>query len=1054
MSRPAVRLRPAAGVPGPEAGVEAFLDSLASSDKLAPCVVYRGALPAAPARMAEHPSWLDPRLRAALSRQGIDRLYSHQTEALEAARRGEDVLAVTPTASGKSLIYLLPILQACLEDPGRRALLIFPYKALEQDQRDAIQELSAALGPAPALRVAIYDGDTPENERRRIRADPPHLLLTNPDMLHLGMLAYHATWAPFLSRLSHIVVDELHIYRGVFGCHMAHVLRRLLRVCAGHGSRPQVFASSATVANPGELGRALAARDFTIVEQCGAPRRRRHFLFFNPALRMSPYTAAAQLFTEAVAAGFRTIAFTKARRITELLHSWVLQARPDLLGRISAYRAGYLPAERRDIEQRLFRGELLGVLSTSALELGVDIGGLDLCILVGYPGSAISTWQRVGRAGRGARESGAVLVALPDALDQYFMSHPEQFFSRGYEPVVLDPANPEVARAHLVCAAAELPLGGEDRALYGDEVFALLPGLEAGRHLVRDAAGVRWYALRRRPQRLLNLRSCGEPFRIDTTAGVPVGTIDPVRALFECHEGAIYLHRAQAYRVKKMDLEERRIAVERAEVDYYTEAMAEKQTQILEEIESRSAGPMTVHLGRLRVTERVTGYSRRRLFSQERLSEHPLELPPVEFETVGAWMRLPAALASSATAAGHHFMGAIHAVEHCAISLAPLFAACDRGDLGGISYPLNPQVGAPAVFIYDGHAGGIGLSRRLYASLEDLLGRTLETLRTCPCDDGCPSCIHSPKCGNGNKPLDKAGAIFVLEALTAAADAGVRQARPQAPAPPAPALTAPAPAPFAAAAAPRVVVPSTAVAAIRPGRPAPDGNGQRGLFDRDSPGTGGEGAPGEKRDGSGGAAGGSGGPSGGGPPGGGGGGNRELPPGKILVFDLETQKSADEVGGWSNISQMGLALAVTLDLRKEKFLVFFEQNVEKLLIELLSADLVIGFNVKRFDYDVLRPYTDIAFDRIHTLDILEQVKQKLGFRLKLNSLAEATLNETKTADGLQSLKWWKEGRHDLIEMYCKKDVEVTSRLYRYGRDHGHLLYRDMEQRLLRVPVDF
>jgi DEAD/DEAH box helicase domain-containing protein len=585
------------------------------------------------------------------------------------------------------------------------------------------------------------------------------------------------------------------------------------------------------------------------------------------------------------------------------------------------------------------------------------------------------------------------------------MTHPEQLFTRGYEPVVLDPANPEVARAHLVCAGAERPLTPADRALYGEEVFALVPKLEAAGDLVRDATEERWYSLRRRPQRLLNLRSCGESFTIDSAAGRPVGTIDPVRAFFECHEGAVYLHQAQTYRVRKMDIDARKITVEPVEVDYYTEALADKQTEILEEYDTRPVGPMRLHLGRLKVTEQVTGYARRRLFSQERLSEHPLELPPLRFETVGLWMELPDALPAAATALGHHFMGAIHAVEHCAISLAPLYAACDRGDLGGISYPRHPQVGKPAIFIYDGHPGGIGLSRRCFEALEELLDKTLGTLRSCSCEDGCPSCVHSPKCGNGNKPLDKAGAAYVLEVLRGEA-----------------------------------ALPAGALSADQ----------QRGLFDPGPPGGGsgaGGGAGGQ------GGAGGPGGPGGAGGPGGGSAG-KGLPPGKVLVFDLETQKSAEEVGGWSEIKKMGLGLAVTLDLARQKFLVFFEQDVEKLIIELLSADLVIGFNVKRFDYEVLRAYTDVDLERVRTLDILEHVKQKLGFRLKLNSLAEATLNEKKIADGMQSLRWWKEGRYELIEMYCKKDVEVTARLYRYGRDNGHLLYRDLESRLVRVPVQF
>jgi DEAD/DEAH box helicase domain-containing protein len=1023
--------RPLARLPEPDSGLAALLDALAASGKLGPCVVHRSTLPALPPRLSALPLWLDPRLRAALKSFGIERLYSHQAEAVETARRGEDVLTVTPTASGKSLVYLLPTLQRFLEKPGSRSLLIFPYKALEQDQRDALRELAEGLGPGGRPRVEIYDGDTPERERRRIKADPPDFLITNPDMLHLGILAYHADWARYLSSLAHLVVDELHVYRGIFGCHMAHVLRRLQRLCARYGARPQLFASSATVANPGELGGLLTGRSFRVIDSSGAPRQRRHFLFVNPSLRMSPYTAAAHLFGEAVSAGYRTIAFTKARRITELIHSWVLQSRPALRGLVGAYRAGYLPEERRDIERRLFRGDLRGVLATSALELGVDIGGVDLCILVGYPGSIVSTWQRVGRAGRGARESAAVLVALPDALDQYFMSHPEEFFERGYEPVALDPANPEVARAHLVCAAAEHPLTPADRSLYGEEILGLVPDLERRRDLVRDAAEERWYALRRRPQRLLNLRSCGESFRIETASGRPVGTIDPVRACFECHEGAIYLHQAQSYRVRRMDIDGRRITVDPAEVDYYTEALAEKHTAILEEHAARPVGPMTLHLGRLRVTERVTGYARRKLFSQERLGEQALDLPPVEFETIGLWMSLPPPLASAATAAGYHFMGAIHAIEHCAISLAPLYAACDRGDLGGISFPLHAQTGGPAIFVYDGHAGGIGLSRRCYDSLEDLLEKTLATLRSCPCEEGCPSCVHSPKCGNGNKPLDKAGAAWVLEALLGSSAAATASRAP------------------------------AADPAGRSAPSAPRADSQPGLFD--SPGgddgaaggQAGSGAP--ARRGGGGpadAAGGQAGSGGGGEGRSGGPGGRALPPGRILVFDLETQRSAGEVGGWDKIREMGLGLAVTLDLKEERFGVYFEQDARRLVLELQSADLVVGFNLKRFDYEVLSAYTDQDLSRLATLDILEHLKERLGFRIKLDSLAEATLNERKSADGLQSLQWWKQGRLDLIEMYCKKDVAVTARLYRFGRENGYLLYRDLEQRLVRVPVEF
>ncbi|MGH9797964.1 MAG: DEAD/DEAH box helicase, partial [Candidatus Polarisedimenticolia bacterium] len=728
-------------------------------------------MPGREARFAAPAAPLPAPLAAALADLGIPALYAHQAAALDRIRAGRDTLTVTPTASGKSLIYLLPTFEAALRGPGRRALYLFPYKALAQDQLQGIEELAAAVARRGGLvqdgaaalpgtggrtiRAAIYDGDTPDARRRKIKADPPDILITNPDMLHLGILAHHDDWGPLFRNLEFVVLDELHVYRGIFGTHLHHVLKRLLRLAERYGSRPRFIASSATVANPGGLGERLAGRPFEVVDDSGAGRAPRHILFLNP--RVSPYTAAATVMGMALDEGYRTIAFTKARKITELLHSWLLQSAPRWRGLVSAYRSGYLPEERRDIERRLFEGSLRGVVATSALEHGVDIGGLDVCLLVGYPGSIVSSWQRIGRVGREDRPSLTVLIALPDALDQYFMSHPGEFFARGFEEAVCDPANPVISRAHLLCAAAEEPLSEPaDRRLYGEEVFRLVGALEREGALARSADGERWHTLRRRPQRDVNLRSTGDTLSIvDASRRAVIGTIDLVRAFHETHTGAVYLHAGQQYLVQDLDVEERKVRVLPVDVDYYTEVRGEKETEILEVLETAETGALRARLGRLKVTEVITGYERRRLAGRDRLGLFELTMPPLTFETVGLWMEVPDAAREDVVAREGHFMGGLHAAEHALISLFPLLAICDRGDIGGISYPHHPQAGGAAIFIYDGHPGGVGLAARGFASLGNLLGRTADRIAACPCDKGCPSCIQSPKCGNGNNPLDK-----------------------------------------------------------------------------------------------------------------------------------------------------------------------------------------------------------------------------------------------------------------------------------------------------------
>ena len=1019
-------------------------------------IAYRAYLPPQPPRFAEPSTALPAPVRSVLERMEVERLYCHQAEALDLVRRGQDVAVVTPTASGKSLVFYLPIIEAVLAEPGSRALCLFPYKALEQDQLQTLQSLGQGLFSGVHLSADIYDGDTPASRRKKIKAALPDVLITNPDMLHVGILPYHGEWREFFAHLRYVVVDELHVYRGIFGSHLAQVMRRLWRICARCGSRPRLIACSATVGNPLEFASALTGRAPAVVADSGAPRAGRHFLFINP--QGSPYTAATSVVARTVEAGYKTIAFTKARKITELMHSWLLQSHPRLRGKVASYRAGYLPEERREIERRLFRGELWGVVSTSALELGIDVGELDVCVLAGYPGSVMSSWQRIGRVGRQGRESLTVLVALPDALDQYFMKRPSEFFERPFERAVLDPDNREIASAHLVCAGAEAPLNSSDAAFYpgSGPLFERL--VHEGR-LLRDASGENLYSLKRRPHREVSLRSAGESFAIvDAGTGRTIGSIDGVRVFHECHEGAIYLHAGVQYQILRLDIDRRRVEARPCDVDYYTQPIGDKETEILETWSLARRGCFGLGLGRLKVTVRLSGYERRRIHFQGRgdmaqhvLSRHTLVCPPIVFETVGLWLVIPDELQRRITAGEGHFMGGLHAAEHAMISMFPLLALCDRNDLGGISYSFNAQIDAPAIFIYDGYPGGIGLSAGVHAGIEELIARTGDLLDGCPCEEGCPSCIQSPKCGSGNRPLDKEAARMVLAALAgrlvlegAPAGEGI------APEPLARIETAPGGSCTPAAAFPGVETVTPPEAAARETRlcvDAPAGSlalepamrfgpvSSAAAFSFPSS-MGVIRAPAAPE---------------------------SLPiwpalprpeDGRLLFLDVETQRSAEEVGGWGSVPAMGLALAVVYEPSHHEFRTYREREVDRLLLDLMAADKVVGFNIDRFDIPVLSSYTPHDLHRIRTLDMLGLIRGRLGFRVGLGHIAEANLGAGKTADGLQSLRWFREGRFDLIESYCRQDVEITAKLFFLGRQRGYLLYRDGEGRLLRVPVDW
>ena len=1076
----------------PAATLGGLVEELRQDPRLGRQIVHAAFLPPHVERFGELDPPLPAALAGALARGGVERLWSHQAEGIAAVRERRDVLITTPTASGKSLVFQLPALAEAVAGGPGRGLFLFPLKALGQDQSGKLRRLAADAGlDEEQAGCEIYDGDTPPAKRGAIRKRLPRVLISNPDMLHVGILGHWTTWGPLLADLSWIVLDELHTYRGIFGSHFHHVLQRLLRLCRSVGGDPVLIASSATAANAGQFAADLTGREFHWIAESGAPREGRHLLLVRPD--GSPYTAALRLFVHCLGAGLKTIVFTKARRITELLYSWLRRQEPELASRVASYRAGFLPEERRDVERALFTGALDGVISTSALEMGIDVGGLDACILVGYPGSMMATWQRSGRVGRDGRESITVMVAMPDALDQYFLDHPEQFLERPCERLVVDPANRQVARGHLLCAAAEMPLEPHQDRRYLERHRASLEGLLSQGHLLVAAPagpvqalaaaaegegvpaaaalgeaaelGGEIFCLRRHPQRLINLRGTGNTFAIlaGAAGGDPggrlIGTVDAVRALHECHPGAVYLHAGRQYLVEALEREERRVRAAAADLDYFTTPLTEKQTEILEVLQAPAGdGPLVASLGRLKVTEWVVGFERKRVHGQETIDRTPLELPPVEFETVGLWWQAPRHFEETLRRAGEHFLGALHASEHAAISLFPLLALCDRGDIGGISYPFHPQVGCGAVFIYDGHPGGVGITARGHEDLAGLLERVLELVAGCPCETGCPSCIQSPKCGNGNRPLDKPGAMRILRLLLGRELPAVAAVPPM-PVVPVTAVTSVAAQPAAATASgdgaataaesqETPELPDLAATSQLPDRGTNQELVEAGSWRRArlpevlAPGPDEDAAarpgparsrwlsPEQLRR------------------------HRELP--RTVLFDVETLRSAAEVGGFGNCHRMGVAIAVACFLEEGSFAAYGERQVHDLAAALRQATLVVGFNVKRFDFGVLAGYTGEDYCRtLPTLDLLEDIHLRLGFRVGMGRLALDTLGLGKSADGLQSLEWVKQGRLDLVEDYCRHDVEILRDLYLHGRREGCLYYHDQRRDVrLRLAVDW
>jgi len=732
---------------------------------------------------------LSDRLRDVLRKRDIELFYSHQVEAIDLIRQGENVVIMTPTASGKSLIYNIPVLESIIENPEHRALYIFPLKGLEQDQVKNLNELFDAveenMGEGSPRRVEkltqqakdesdkrirtksplrfgeIYDGDTTAYRRKKIRDAIPNVIFTNPDMLHLAINPFHKKWEAFFRNLRFVVIDEIHTYRGVFGSNVAHVMRRLRRICKYWGTNPQFIAASATIANPDQLAEELTGVRFQVVAESGAPQAGKHFIFINPI--ESPYTETTRLFIRCIDAGLKTIVFTKARKITELIYSWTINHTPKLADKISPYRAGFLPKERREIEQKLFSGELLGVISTSALELGVDIGGLDCCILCGYPGSVASTWQRAGRVGRHGQESIIAMIAIQDALDQYFMHHPEAFFEKSHEAAVIDPENRNILKRHIPCASSEVYLREDDSVYDVKKLMPLIDELVKEEILNPGKKGDIWFSRRRMPHREVGIRAIGDPFDIVNESGKAIGELSGVRVFRDAFPGAIYLHRGRQYQVMELDLEKKKVICREVDVHYYTQALSKEEIEVISEKEMKDYRGLSVNWGTFKTTQRIIGYEKKRIFDRVRISRHDLDMPEYIFETEGLWIKIDRAIQSFIESKGFDLAGTMHAVEHTAIACLPLFALCDRGDIGGLSYTFYPGFKQPAIFIYDGYEGGIGLTKRATEVFGDWLMATLRVIDECPCEEGCPSCVQDPQCGSGNQPLDKEGAKHLLK---------------------------------------------------------------------------------------------------------------------------------------------------------------------------------------------------------------------------------------------------------------------------------------------------
>lgn len=966
--------------------INEYLSSLINSQKFGPQVVRHKVIDSVEPQFYTKANDLDKNLFEGLKNLGISKLYAHQGEAIKHILQRENIVVSTPTSSGKSLIYNIPVLHDLLNDSSVHALYLFPLKALSQDQFRAINELTDSI---PGLKekyqsgvASIYDGDTTTYQRKKIRENPPPIIMTNPDMLHLSILPFHESWVVFLKKLKYVVIDEVHTYRGVFGSHISWVVRRLKRVAEYYGAQIQFILSSATIGNPKEFSQRLINDNLVLIDETGGPKGKKNFLLLNPW--DSAAFTASQLLEASIKRGLRTIVYTQSRKMTELISLWTKPRLGELESKLSSYRAGFLAEERRDIEARLSDGSLLGVISTSALELGIDIGDLDLCVLVGYPGSIMASYQRGGRVGRGGRESAVVLIGSEDALDQYYMNNPDAFFEKGVENAVINPENEKIIAAHAHCAAAEIPLNRKEFE-NGGKILSVIEELAEISILLQSGNGEEFYASRKRPQRHVSLRGGGESLSIiNGETGLILGEIDSGRALKECHEGAIYLHKVDTWFVKKLDLFEKEVVVYPKTPRFHTRAMSNKNTEILSVQKRRSVFGCTLSFGDLRVTEKVTAYQKRNNGTNKLISTTPLDLPEQIIETEGCWLEIPGHLVKRFEQSKMHYMGGLHAFEHILISVFPIKILCDRNDIGGISCPQHEQTESSTIFLYDGHPGGSGLNKEAFFLAEEMIMTAIAIVKNCECETGCPACVHSPKCGSGNRPIDKMACLTMMEAVVADKKDKNKQSR------------------------------EGSLIMVN------DHKKVKNVVGND-----------EKSDTRKGV---------------------DFLPDHYGVFDVETKLSAEEVGGWHNAEKMGVSVGVVYDSMLDGCVTYLEHEMDRMMEHLFSLDLVVGFNNKQFDNRVLTGYSQKPLHDLMSLDILEEIKNRLGYRLSLNGVAQQTLGVKKTSDGLQALEWYKEGRIAEICKYCKKDVEITRDLFHFALENGYLLFRNKAKQSVRVHL--
>lgn len=757
-------------VPQVDAPFDDIFDSLADDGRVA----HIEHQPARPARFATTIAPISPEVQQAL---GDEPLWTHQAEAIDLLHAGHSIVVATGTASGKSRCYQVPI----AESASRRGntgtgLLLFPTKALAQDQLRSFHRHGF-----PEVVAGTYDGDSTPDQRTWVRSTA-NVVLTNPEMLHAAMLPGHARWATFLGRLDHVVIDELHVLRGVFGTHVSHVLRRLRRLCHHYGSDPQFIFTSATIGEPARLASQLCGVPVTEVTNDGSPRGERSIVFLNPplldeaqGLRTSANTESASVAAELIRRGHRTIVFCRSRKGTELVTGDIARRLPAKdADSIRAYRAGYLPGERRTIEHELFEGTLKGVVATSALELGIDVGGLDACVLNGFPGTVASMWQQIGRAGRGQQRSAAVLVAGDDQLDQWIMSHPHDLLSRAPERAVINPNNPFILGPHLACAAFEKPIARSDDVYWGDSLDDGIRDLVVDDTILLKPSGtgspLAVYAGRGRPSRAVGLRSgSADEVTIVRKNGTIIGTVDAERACSITHPGAIYLHQGKPFEVTDLDLDDRVATVIDSNGEHYTQARSKVDIEVVSVDDQTLLGDghtgVEVCLGAVQVISQVTGYQRREVRSRRILAHETLEMPPSTLRTRAFWYVIPVDQIEAAGIDASQVPGALHAAEHAGIGMLPLFTICDRWDVGGVSTPWHSGAGGPTIFIYDAHPGGSGIAELGYSENARHLQATRDAIASCTCTDGCPSCVQSPKCGNGNEPLDKYAAVDLLNQI-------------------------------------------------------------------------------------------------------------------------------------------------------------------------------------------------------------------------------------------------------------------------------------------------